>query len=699
MSSPTRIDAYPTDNVAGYPVRMGFPVPLGATPVPGGVNFAIYSSAATACTLVFYRQGQERPEAELPVPPGYRIGHIFCITVFDLDTEELEYGFRMAGPWDPAAGHRFDSDIVLGDPYARMVRGREIWGTPVDRPYPLRSCMPAEDYDWADDAQLRLSPADLVIYEMHVRGFTADPSAMVKHGGTFRALRDKIPYLKELGVNCVELMPIFEFNELENDRHHPETGERLLNYWGYSPVNMFAPKAGYAASGCQGMQVDELKALIHELHRHGIEVILDVVFNHTAEGDHRGPTLSFRGLDNQVYYMLAEDGSYLNFSGCGNTFNCNHPVVREMVRDCLRYWVSEYHIDGFRFDLASILGRDQEGRPLPNPPLLEGLALDPVLADCKLIAEAWDAGGLYQVGSFPAYGRWAEWNGRFRDTARRFLKGEENQVADLIQRVMGSPDMYPHRGPAASINFVTCHDGFTLHDLYAYSRKHNDANGEYNRDGDNAPDAWNCGVEGETDDADVLTLRMRMMKNAMALLMLSHGVPMIQMGDEIARTQQGNNNAYCHDGPLTWLDWTRRESHAELFRFVQGMIALRRNTAVLRRSRPPATEGDPLGLGFPDISFHGVAPWQPDLAPHSRTLAWVMCGPGPELIYAAFNMYWEPLHFRPPDPPPGMAWHLVADTGHAAPNDLYDLDKAPPAPTDAPLAPRSARILAARPLP
>jgi glycogen operon protein len=527
---------------------------------------------------------------------------------------------------------------------------------------------------------------DLVIYEMHVRGFTQSPTSGVRHAGTFTGVREKIPYLRELGVNCVELMPIFEFDEVEIDRTNPLTGARLCNYWGYNTVAFYAPKAGYAATGSLGMQADEFKTLVRELHASGIEVILDVVFNHTAEGNENGPTISFRGLDNRTYYMLTPEGEYYNFSGCGNTLNCNHPVVRDFVLSCLRFWVAEYHIDGFRFDLASILGRDATGAPLPNPPLLESLALDPVLAKTKLIAEAWDAGGLYQVGHFPAYGRWAEWNGKYRDCVRKFLKGDLGQVSEMAQRLSGSPDLYYHRGPTASVNFITCHDGFTLADLVSYNDKHNEANGEENRDGGNDNHSWNCGAEGPSDDPAVLALRRRQMKNALAMLLLSQGPSMVLMGDELGRTQRGNNNAYCHDSELNWLDWILKETHAELFDFCRRLIAFRHQHPALRNPRYaglPQSEGDSF-----EISWHGVKAWQPDWSPNGRTLAMMVrrtAGGVHDIVYAAFNMYWEPLEFALPSPSAGQ-WRLFANTAAAPPDDICE-------PGQEPLLPDQAKIL------
>ncbi len=683
----SRIDFYPTHDHQGIRYRRGHVMPFGATMVPNGVNFSIYSSAATSCTLVLFEKGEEEPFAEIPFPNEFIIGNVYSMIVFDLDYENLEYGYRMDGPFDPENGHRFRKEVILSDPYAKSLSGRDEWLAPVDweKKYPFRSRLVFEDFDWEDDQPLDIPTEDLVIYEMHVRGFTQHPSSQVRHKGTFAAMREKIPYLVELGVNCVELMPIWEFDEYEHSRESPETGELLVNYWGYSTLNFFSPKAGYAASGKYGMQVDEFKTLIKELHKNGIEVILDVVFNHTAEGDHRGPTISFKGIDNKTYYMLTPDGYYFNFSGTGNTLNCNHPIVRNMVLDCLRYWASEYHIDGFRFDLAAILGRAQDGSPLSNPPLLESLAFDPVLAKCKLIAEAWDAGGLYQVGSFPSYGRWAEWNGKYRDAIRKFLKGDTGMAGEISQRIQGSPDMYRYRGANAGINFITCHDGFSLYDLFSYNEKHNMENGEENRDGANDNYSWNCGHEGETEDEHINRLRQKMMKNAVATLMVSRGVPMIHMGDEIAHTKKGNNNTYCHDNDLNWLNWDGVEKNADILRFFKQMIRFRIQHPILR-DRLHYRHMDIVGTGYPDISFHGVKAWKADWSSSSRVFALLLDGrqldpdkKKDELIYVIFNMYWETLPFELPDPGEGMKWHVSVNTDMPAPEDIHEAGKEPAA--------------------
>jgi isoamylase len=681
-----RIDVDPTHTFGHYRLRPGRPYPYGASYVPGGVNFAVFSGHATACTLVLFVKGEATPLVEIPFLPEFRVGNVFTMMVFDLDHENIEYGFRMDGPCNPREGHWFNPGKILLDPYARAISGRDVWGAApaiADDRYPHRALLVYDDFDWEGDRPLATPIEDLIIYEMHVRGFTRHPSAGVKYPGTFAAILEKIPYLKELGVNCIELMPIFEFDEFENHNVNPITGTRLLNYWGYSSFGFFAPKAGFAATGKFGMQMDEFKNLIKELHRNGIEVFLDVVFNHTSEGSEDGPTISFRGIDNKTYYMLRPDGTYFNFSGCGNTMNCNNPVVRYMVLECLRYWVAEYHIDGFRFDLAAILGRDQQGEPLANPPLLEILAGDPILAKAKLIAEAWDAGGLYLVGSFPSYDRWAEWNGKYRDTLRRFLKGDMGQTAEMAQRLQGSPDLYAGRGAAASINFITSHDGFSLADLVSYNEKRNWANGEENRDGQNDNYSWNCGWEGATDNEEINALRRRQMKNAIAMLMVSQGVPMILMGDEMGHTKQGNNNTYCQDNELSWLDWRLLEQNADLFRFCQQFIAFRKAHPVLRNQHHFNQE-KVNGHGYADLTWHGVKPWEADWSYPSRTLAFMLCGesePGSgvwdDVIYVAMNMHWDNHTFELPRLLLGMKWRLFANTRAIPPGEIYEPGQEP----------------------
>jgi glycogen operon protein len=704
MTDLDRLDAFATDQIAGYGVRPGRALPFGATAVSGGVNFSLFTGRGQSVSLVLYRHGTNEPVAELPIPEEFRVGGVWAMTVFGLDYDSVEYGFRVSGP-DPAGpGDRFDDTLVLADPYAKAMSGRDVWGSTPDwdRPYQYRSRLIYDDFDWDGDRPLRLRSEDLVIYEAHVRGFTADPSSGVSHPGTYAGLLEKIPYLRELGVNAIELMPVFEFDEFENHRI-TETGETLLNYWGYSTVGFFAPKAGYAATGPLGMQCDEFRNLIKELHRAGIEVILDVVFNHTAEGNERGPTISFRGLDNSTFYMLTPEGYYYNFSGTGNTLNCNNPVVRDMVLNALRYWAGEFHIDGFRFDLAAVLGRGPDGAPMANPPLLEALAHDPLLRDCLLVAEAWDAGGLYQVGSFPHYFRWSEWNGKYRDTVRGFLKGDLGTAGELATRLVGSPDLYRQRGAHSSINFIACHDGFTLADLFAYNYKHNDANGEQNRDGSNDNVSWNSGVEGETTDPEVLTLRRRQQRNALTLLLLSQGIPMFVAGDELGRSQQGNNNGYCHDSPLSWLDWSLQDTHADLLRFTRNLIAFRAAHPLLRSRHHPGSDpgADPA---VPTVSWHGVRAGQPDWSPGSRLIACVRSAIDADgrtdLIYLAANAHWESHQLELPPLPPGYGWHRFADTYRPAPDEIS-------APGGEPLladqqsisiGPRSTLVLVGRPV-
>jgi len=650
-------------------VDRGAALPLGATPIAGGINFAIFSQHATHAWLGLFRPGEREPCEEIALDPGTnRTGHIWHIWLEGLPPDML-YAWRMDMRPNPnPAIHRFDPSIWLLDPYARVIAGGEQWGVAT-----RRLCgLPCDHFDWRGDRPLNTPLQKSIIYELHVRGYTRHPSSGVSAPGTYLGLTEKIPYLKELGITAVELMPVYEFEEADTDRVNPFTGERLLNLWGYHPIAFFAPNASYASRQAPGAAVAEFKEMVRCFHDAGIEVILDVVFNHTAEGDERGPTLSFRGIDNSVYYLLDSNGRYLNFSGCGNTLNCNHPVVRTLISDCLRYWVMEMHVDGFRFDLASILGRGKTGEPLPDPPLLERLAYDPVLANTKLIAEAWDAAGLYQVGTFPAWGRWAEWNGRYRDDVRRFVRSDPGMVPALAERLKGSPDLYARSGRKAqhSINFVTCHDGFTLADLVSYNRKHNEANGEDNRDGADENFSWNCGVEGPTDDPEILALRRRQMKNFLLLLLASGGVPMLLAGDEFARTQKGNNNAYCQDNEIGWVDWRLAGANADLLEFVRSLVRFRR-THELFAQIDWAPEP---GCGATEIRFHGVRLHQPDWSFHSRSLAMEACWRG-ERVYLIANAYWEPLRFELPQ---DTAWLVRFDTfGEAGREVCGSIDAGP----------------------
>lgn len=680
-----RIDLFPTHEYGGLKLRAGRPYPFGATVIGNAVNFSIYSRYATACTLVLFRNHEKEPFVEIPFNKAFRMGNVFSMMVFDLDFENIEYGYRMDGPYNPQEGHRFNKEKILMDPYAKLIAGRDVWGVQPDwnSKYQYRARIVYDDFDWEDDLPLETPVGDLVIYEMHVRNFTCDPSSKVKYPGTFAGIMEKIPYLKGLGVNCIELMPIHEFDEFENSKPSPVDGRMLYNVWGYSNVGFFAPKAAYASTGRFGMQVDELKNLIKQLHANGIEVILDVVFNHTAEGNENGPYISYRGIDNKTYYMLTPDGYYFNFSGCGNTLNCNNPNVRDMIVESLRYWVTDYHVDGFRFDLAAILGRDQNGCPMSNPPLLESLAHDPILGKTKLIAEAWDAGGLYQVGSFPSWGRWAEWNGKYRDSIRRFLKSDEYVLADVKERIAGSPDLYAsqNRGVKASVNFITAHDGFTLMDLVSYNNKHNEANGENNRDGEEHNNSWNCGWEGECDDEGINTLRHKQIKNAISLLMVSQGIPMILSGDEMGNTQFGNNNAYCQDNEIGWLNWNNLQKNADLYNYFQKIIAFRKHHNVLRHEYHLGY-CDYKNTGYPDISWHGVKAWHPETTYNNLTAAFMLNGCYAEtdgvpddFVYVAMNMHWEMHGFELPQLPEGKVWHIFANTDVAAPMDIVEPGK------------------------
>ena len=661
-----RLDSFPTHELNGFRYRPGRVYPFGASLLyDGSINFSIHSRDATSCELLLYHIGEKEPFVCIPFPEDFRIGNVFSMIVYGLDYEDLEYGYRMDGPYVPEEGLLFDKEKILLDPYALLIGGRPVWGQPADDgDFPYRGRVIPVDFDWEGDKPLELPMKDLVIYETHVRGFTRDPSSGTKWKGTYAGLVEKIPYLKELGVNCVELLPIFEFDELENTRTYD--GERLYNYWGYSTVGFYAPKMGYATAGPMGLAAEEFKNTVKQLHKAGIEVMLDVVFNHTAEMGEGGPCISFRGIDNRTFYLLGPNGEYTNYSGCGNTMNCNNSVVFSFILDVLRYWVTDYHIDGFRFDLASILSRDEKGEPMVSPPVLEILANDVILGKAKLIAEAWDAAGLYQVGNFPSYGRWAEWNGKYRDCVRRFLKSDGDAWPELVYRLQGSPDLYGGRETSASINFITCHDGFSLYDLVSYNEKHNEANGEDNRDGNNDNLSWNCGVEGETDDPGILALRKRQAKNAMSLLLLSRGVPMLLSGDEFLTTRNGNNNPYCQDGPVTWLDWNRLEAHRDFYDYTRKMLALRRDHPVLRRSSFTIA---PNSSGYPEMSFHGTTPWDMDLTGPAHCAAILYAEPAADFgtpedtfLYCIFNTYWEEKEFQLPVLPAGFRWSIYVSS-------------------------------------
>ena len=652
----------PIDTVNGFQIRPGFFREFGAVAIPGGVNFTIHTHGATSCELLLFHRKAEEPYAVIPFPESYKIGFCYSMIVFDLDIEEFEYAYRLDGPYDEKKGLRFDKNKILLDPYARAVTGQSQWGHVNNAQHGYRARVVQSNFDWGDQRHHSIPMEDLIIYELHVRGFTMDESSGVKHHGTFEGLREKIPYLKELGVNAVELMPIFEFDEMRDVRLIDEN--ELIDFWGYNPVSFFAPNTSYCSSMEYNREGLELKTLIKDLHDNGIEVILDVVFNHTAEGNEFGPCFSFKGFDNNIYYMLTPDGHYYNFSGCGNTLNCNHPVVRDMILECLRYWVIEYRVDGFRFDLASILGRNDDGTPLSQPPLLRSLAFDSILGNVKLIAEAWDAGGLYQVGSFPSWKRWAEWNGRYRDDMRRFLKGDDFLAQTAAARITGSPDLYDpaYRGGNASINFLTCHDGFTLYDLYSYNQKHNEANGWGNTDGADDNNSWNCGVEGETDDPAILALRKRLMKNACAILLCSRGTPMFLSGDEFADTRYGNNNPYCQDNLISWLDWSLLKKNKDLFDFFQYMIQFRKDHPVIRKDLEPSY------LGVPAMSTHGLTPDETNFSGDSHVVCVRFAGYNEatqkeDLVYLAVNSGWFPVTLTLPELPEHYEWKVAVNTG------------------------------------
>ena len=656
-------------NLSELRARAGRGDPLGAVVRPNGVRFAVVSRHATRVWLALFEDADDQtPAVEFEFKPErYRIGDIWSIYIHALPAGVF-YMYRMAGPCEPENGHRYDPGRYLLDPYARVVVGDVHGGR-------AKGLVVDEKLDWPDDVRPRIPQDELIIYETHVRGFTVDQSSGVEQGGTYLGLIEKIPYLKDLGVTAVELLPIQEFGENRVGRRNPDTGEELTNYWGYNTIGFLAPTGKYATKGGFGEQQHEFREMVAALHEAGIEVILDVVFNHTAEGTEKGPTLCFRGIDNAIYYMLDAEGGYRNFSGCGNTLNCNHPLVRDFILDCLRYWVVVMHVDGFRFDLASILGRDTQGHIVENAALIERIAEDPALRDTKLIAEAWDAGGAYQVGSFGDV-RWAEWNGRYRDDVRRFWRGDGDLRRHFAKRLTGSADLYQWAGrtPGHSINFITAHDGFTLRDLVSYDKKHNEVNGEKNADGLDENFSWNCGVEGDTTDPEVDALRRRMQKSYLATLFLSVGVPMMLGGDEFGRSQRGNNNAYCQDNAISWYDWRLLEKNRDLFRFTKKTIEFRKDNPAF--SRLSFFDGQPVTPGGP-----------PDLLwfePDGEPLDWEDDEPGLACridgavndgvpVYLMFNPSATPKPFRVPE----GAWKVRINTAKAAPSDVVSADSAP----------------------
>jgi len=654
----------------------GSSYPLGATIYPDGVNFCLYSHHGTSVDLLLFDDAEDQKPARIIRLDAEhnKTAHYWHIFAPGITAGQL-YAYRVHGPYDPGRGWRFDGEKVLLDPYARAV----AVGSRYDRQAAIRpgdNCasamksvvVDAGAYDWHGDRPLHTPYAETIIYEMHVAGFTRSPCSGVAAGkrGTYAGLIEKIPYLKSLGISAVELLPVQQFDE-------QDAPGGLINYWGYSPVAFFAPHNGYSSRRDPMGPVDEFRDMVKALHKEGIEVILDVVFNHTAEGTHQGPMFSFRGLDDQAYYILDPRGHYLNYTGCGNTVNANHSVVRRLIMDCLRYWVSDMHVDGFRFDLASVLSRDERGVPLVSPPVLWEIDSDPVLAGAKIIAEAWDAAGLYQVGSFVG-DRFREWNGRFRDDVRRFVKGENGMAAALASRIAGSRDVYPEHA-RRSINFITCHDGFTLNDLVSYDVKHNGANRQNNADGSDCNFSWNCGVEGPADRPDVVRLRAQQMKNFMTLLLLSQGTPMMLMGDEVCRTQSGNNNAFCQNNVASWFDWDGLKRNAEMLRFVRGLVCFARRFELFKQDEYLDDSGRGDG---PGIVWHGVRLSQPDLSYESHALAFTMRYPAHgEYVHVMINAWWEKLTFDIPPPPEGRRWHSAVDTAQPSPDDIHEIRSAP----------------------
>jgi glycogen operon protein len=668
--------------------RPGRPHPLGAIPDAGGTNFALFSQAATAVQLLLFESHDaRRPVKVIDLDPGdNRTFYFWHIYVKDVKPG-MGYAYRVDGPQDlHGRGHRFNPRKVLIDPYGRAVTST-LWDRaaacgPDDNVTSSLSSIVVDTsaYDWEGDRPINRAMSQTIIYEMHVKGFTRASSSRAKNPGTYAGVIEKIPYLKKLGVTALELMPVFEFDETEISGVNPITGQQLVNYWGYSPIAFFSPHGDYCVKPDEGNHIREFRDMVKALHKADIEVILDVVFNHTGEGNHQGPTISFRGLDNSAYYLLEPDKQYYtNLTGCGNTFNCNHPMTEKFINECLLFWVKEMHVDGFRFDLASILSRGENGMPLDNPPVLWHIELDDDLAETKIIAEAWDAGGLYQVGYFPGY-RWAEWNGKYRDDIRRFVKGDKGMVGAAASRIAGSADLYQDDGelPINSINFVTAHDGFTLNDLVSYNEKHNEANGENNNDGSNDNLSWNHGAEGDTDDPEINELRSRQVRNFLSILMLSQGVPMMLMGDESRQTQFGNNNAYCQDNEITWFDWDHVASHDDQVRFTSLLIDFRKRHPNLRRHN--YFTGQINKRGLPDLSWHGCelnSPGWDD--PESRVLAFTLAGfPGSRRsrtvdydvdIHVMMNMESQDLDFKVPDVP-GRRWFKAIDTGAPSPGDI-----------------------------
>jgi isoamylase len=654
-----------------YISQQGTPFPLGATLSENGTNFSLFSEHAQKVTLLLFEPGSANPFLTLRLDEKKNktknVWHIFVKGL----KKEIEYAYQIDGPKDPKKGLLFNPSNLLLDPYAKGVSSHASWGEPAGSFYrPRGKVFPHLPFDWEGISKPKINDVDWIIYEMHVRAFTQHESSQVQHKGTFLGIVEKIPYLKSLGINAIELLPVFEFNECENHLKNPKTGQPLYNFWGYSTVNFFCPMQRFASD--RNAAIFEFKTMVKELHRNQIAVILDVVYNHTAEGNEEGPALSFRGIDNPVYYILGPDGHYTNFSGTGNTFNCNHPAVVQLILDSLRYWVSEMGVDGFRFDLASVLTRGLKGEPLEKPPLIEAINQDPVLSQVKLIAEAWDL-GLYQVGSFPGGGKWSEWNGKYRDIVRRFIKGTDGQIGAFAGSLCGSQDLYGKIKPFHSVNFITAHDGYSLRDLVSYQDKHNLENGEENRDGNNQNDSWNCGFEGETKNQKINALRQRQMKNFQTALMVSLGTPMILMGDEYGHTRKGNNNPYCQDNELNWFLWHELEKTRPFFRFFTLIIEFRKkNCKLFCRNN---------FLEQKDVDWHGIRPLRADWSAGSRFLACTLKDHEQgNHLYIAFNAHFEPAYAHLP-PLDNKQWYRIVDTSLASPHDFReDPKKHPPLP-------------------
>ncbi len=648
-------------------ILKGSPTPLGVTRKQDGFNFALFSEHASGVTLCLFNPGEATPFQEINLDPKMnKTDKVWHVLIKGLATN-LEYGYRVDGPMQPEKGLFFNKNLIVSDPYALSLATSHVWGQgfPPNAPPPRGRIVIDTHFNWDNTQPPRIPTEHLIIYEMHVRAFTYHSSSRVPAPGTFLAMIDKIPYFKEIGVNCLELMPIFEFNECENPRKNPLNGEQLYNYWGYSTVNFFSPMSRYAFKEERLAAIEEFKTMVREMHRNKIEVILDVVYNHTAEGNENGPVFSFRGIDNPDYYMMTEGSKFQNFTGCGNTFNCNHPACQQFIIDSLRYWVLEMGVDGFRFDLASIFTRDPTGKPIDKPPVIHAINRDPALANVKLIAEAWDAAGLYQVGSFPGEGKWLEWNGVYRDSVRRFIKGSDGCAGSFANALCGSQNIYgKEHSPYHSVNFITAHDGFTLRDLVSYNSKHNEANGEENRDGADNNDSWDCGAEGETHDHGVLQLRERQMRNFHVALMLSLGTPMILMGDEYGHTRKGNNNTWCQDNELNWFLWDKIQHDSGFFRFFKLMIHFRKRHSILGRAE---------FLSNDEIDWHGQQPFKPNWDPSVRMVAYTLKDArSHEFLYVAFNAHFHHTDITLPPPPPHKHWYKVIDTYATSPGDFIE---------------------------